>query len=314
MCAESANPGAVAEKRLIQCGLEYGVFAPERMGCDAPYMDVRITAYNLERGFEMDRQIVLFRKHEMFRDTDILLLSEVDRGCARTQYRNVARDMAKALGMNYVYGVEFVELPHSTAPDADETGEQCEHGNAVLSRWPIVNAGEIRHQVSADWYIAPGPQRAGQEPRLGGRMAVMADIDVNGFPLRVYAVHFDSGLQDDLNRKAQAGELVAHAAGAFGPVVMGGDMNTLQYLVDLSSGTNERDPTAPVFLSAGYTDAHAGMRAAKRGTTRVEYGMRAVLDLIFVKGAAVVDRGICPAKICDPLSDHLPIWAVLRLE
>lgn len=314
MCAESADPGAAAEKRLIHCGLEYGVFAPELMRSDARYMDVRIAAYNLERGFELDRQIVLFQKHEMFKDTDILLLSEVDRGCARTRYRNVARDMAKALGMNYVYGVEFVELPHSTAPDADQDGEQCEHGNAVLSRWPIVNAGEIRHQVSADWYIAPGPGRGGHEPRLGGRMAVMADIDVNGSPLRVYAVHFDSGFQDDMNRKAQAGELVAHAAGAPGPVVAGGDMNTLQYLVDLSSGKFERDPTAPVFLASGYADAHAGLRASKRGTTRVEYGMRTVLDLIFVKGAAVTDRGICPAKICDPLSDHLPVWAVIRLE
>ena len=41
------------------------------------------------------------------------MFSEADRGCSRTNYRNVTRELAKALGMNYVYGVEYIELPRN---------------------------------------------------------------------------------------------------------------------------------------------------------------------------------------------------------
>lgn len=310
MCPESADPDGAAEKRLIRCGLEYGGFAPQAQADTAPQATMRIAAYNLERGFELEKQIRLFQKHEKFKDMDILLVSEADRGCARTEYRNVARDMARALAMNYVYGVEFVELPRPGWPE----GESCEHGNAVLTRWPIVNAEEIRHTESADWYIEPGAARDGREPRLGGRMAVMADITVNGRPLRVYAVHFDSGMHEHAFRGAQARQLAAHAAAFPGPVVIGGDMNTFAYAADLASGGTPNDSTVPALTDAGYADAHAAIKPHKRGTTRVEYGVRMVIDLIFVKDADIQDSGICPAKICDPLSDHLPVWTEIRLK
>jgi len=44
------------------------------------------------------------------RDADLILLNEVDLGTKRTDYRDVARELAHALGMNYVFGVEFVEV------------------------------------------------------------------------------------------------------------------------------------------------------------------------------------------------------------
>ncbi len=43
-------------------------------------------------------------------DTNILLLNEVDLGMKRTEYRDVTRDLAAALRMNYAYAVEFVEV------------------------------------------------------------------------------------------------------------------------------------------------------------------------------------------------------------
>jgi len=41
------------------------------------------------------------------KQADVLLLNEVDWGMKRTDYHNVAEDLAAALGMNYAYGVEF---------------------------------------------------------------------------------------------------------------------------------------------------------------------------------------------------------------
>ena len=43
------------------------------------------------------------------RQADIVVLNEVDWGLKRTGYRNVAKELADAMGMNYAYGVEFVE-------------------------------------------------------------------------------------------------------------------------------------------------------------------------------------------------------------
>lgn len=303
LCAESADPDAAPDKRLIHCELESGAFAPAP--ADSPSGDIKIAAYNMERGTALDKQILLFQKHPLFRDADILLLSEVDRGCERSGVRNQARDMARALGMNYVYGVEFVELDRDSA--RAPVRASCEHGNAVLSRWPIVNMEQIRHARAADWYEAAG------RIRLGGRTTVAADLDINGRPLRVYSVHFDSGLHDDPLRQAQARELAAHAASVPYPVIIGGDMNTHAFVSGLLNN-NVQDPTVPVFLNAGYTDAHAGLKPNQRGTTDKEYGFRMVIDLIFVKGAQILDAGICPAKICDPLSDHLPIWAAIRMN
>jgi hypothetical protein len=47
---------------------------------------------------------------DILQPADLLILNEVDYGTARTDYRDVARDLAKALNMNYAYGVEFLEL------------------------------------------------------------------------------------------------------------------------------------------------------------------------------------------------------------
>ena len=41
---------------------------------------------------------------------DVLVLNEVDSGMKRTEYRDVVRELAAALHMNYAYGVEFVEV------------------------------------------------------------------------------------------------------------------------------------------------------------------------------------------------------------
>ena len=96
----------------------------------------------------------IWEQAEALRDADILVLNEVDLGMKRTEYRDVAREPAEALRMNYVYGVEFVELDaledlgaessHLKSPelagrmDADIRPDSARyrgfHGNAILSR------------------------------------------------------------------------------------------------------------------------------------------------------------------------------------
>ena len=59
---------------------------------------------------DMKKQVRIDRQLRTLRDADIVLLNEVDLGMKRTDYRDVARDLAHALGMNYAFGVEFVEV------------------------------------------------------------------------------------------------------------------------------------------------------------------------------------------------------------
>lgn len=44
----------------------------------------------------------------LLKDTDLVVLNEVDWGMNRTLFRNVAAELASAFNMNYAYGVEFV--------------------------------------------------------------------------------------------------------------------------------------------------------------------------------------------------------------
>jgi len=94
---------------------------------------LRLVAWNIERGLELDGIILLFTNTEEFlrqatrnekkaditqlrqdievlKSADIIVLNEVDWGLKRTGYRAVVRELGNALDMNWAYGVEFVEV------------------------------------------------------------------------------------------------------------------------------------------------------------------------------------------------------------
>jgi len=61
-------------------------------------------------GAESSRRERIESQLATLQDADVLVLNEVDLGMKRTQYRDVARELAAALHMNYAYGVEFMEV------------------------------------------------------------------------------------------------------------------------------------------------------------------------------------------------------------
>jgi endonuclease/exonuclease/phosphatase (EEP) superfamily protein YafD len=69
----------------------------------APDEPLRIVTWNIERGVKFENvQSVL---QEL--DADVVLLQEVDRFCSRSDDRDVARELALQLRMNYVTAGEF---------------------------------------------------------------------------------------------------------------------------------------------------------------------------------------------------------------
>lgn len=252
---------------------------------------LRVAQWNIERGlnFELIRS-VLADPSEFLRTTeadghissqqkesiesqlatlqgaDVLVLNEADWGMKRTEYRDVARELAAALHMNYAYGVEFVEVDplfdldteqvHLTDPQEDQRLQQDLqvdheryrglHGTAILSRYPIEHARILRLPVCYDWYaneykaiskLEKGRrwsahklfrERVERELRQGGRMALIADIAVPDLPTG-HATIAATHLENKCPpacRRQQIRALLADLKSNVNPLVIAGDLNT----------------------------------------------------------------------------------------
>jgi endonuclease/exonuclease/phosphatase family metal-dependent hydrolase len=294
LCAEAAAPDNAPDKINITCALEGESFAP-----DTPVTpsELVVAAYNIERGHNASRQVDRFLDPAT-PTPDVLLLSEVDRGCARTGGQHIARYYAKRLGMNYIYAVEFVEL---TQEAAGTHSAECEHGNAILSRFPLGNATQLRHSAQTSWFQS-------DEPRLGGRVALSADVQVGDTLVHLYSVHFESSLAEE-PRSQQAHEIATHGLSRPYTVIVGGDFNSGYLSVGLTLG-GELDQTLASFTAAGYHDAHSALSPAER-VTAPENDF--ILDVLVSSPGRLINPVVGPSEHWDALSDHRPIQATLRL-
>src|SRR4051812_21732580 len=103
---------------------------PERIVVTPPSSDqLKIVTWNIERGDAYASVLTALRGM----DADVLLLQEVDRDCRRTGFRDVARDLAHALDMNWVGAGEFQEIGEGRRGRAAVTGQ------ATLSKFPIAH-------------------------------------------------------------------------------------------------------------------------------------------------------------------------------
>jgi endonuclease/exonuclease/phosphatase family metal-dependent hydrolase len=305
LCAEASAPDDAADTTFIDCRLEGASFADEAPSAKD---DLVVVAYNILRGFEVDAQMEMITSGIDFPQPDVLLLSEVDRGCERTSFRNIAREYAERLGYYYVYATEFVELPGDRAPGAPYDPPICEHGNAIVSRYPLGNVRQIRHAQNRSWYTPPGTPDP-DEPRLGGRIAIAADAKIGPKLVRLYVLHLESTLSVLEIRDAQAEEIAVDAESVSHPVITGGDFNTFFYFSDIKHGTLN-EPAVRSFVDRGHVDAHQGLALEDRYTSSDPIDM--VIDLIMVRGLEVAVAGRCPPERCASLSDHLPVFAEVR--
>lgn len=306
LCAEAAAPDEATDTTFIDCEIEGATFAAE----EPPQTDeLVVLAYNILRGFQADAQLDLITSGIDFPVPDVLLLSEVDRGCRRTDFRNIARDYAERLGYYYVYATEFVELPGNRGLSGPYDPPVCEHGNAIVSRYPLGNVRQIRHEQNRSWYTPPGAPDP-DEPRLGGRIAIAADAKIGTRLVRLYVVHLESTLSTLEIRDAQAEEIALDAEPVSYPVIAGGDFNTFFYIGDLMTN-NLLEPSVKSFVDRGYTEVHSGIPLELRYTTFDPLPL--VIDLIMTRGVTVTRADRCQPDSCEGLSDHLPVFAEVRL-
>src|SRR5262245_49354789 len=100
---------------------------------------IQTVAWNIERGIRLRGIIQSLQEHPLLANADILLLSELDCGMARTENRFVAREIASALGMNYAFAPCYLALTKGAGLEKQTGGDNREslHGNAILSRFSM---------------------------------------------------------------------------------------------------------------------------------------------------------------------------------
>ena len=238
---------------------------------------LEVVTWNIQRGVQFDRIVAALREF----DADVVLLQEVDKQCGRSGDRDVARDLAAALQMNWVWAGEFQEIGEG------KRGAAATSGQAVLSKYPITEPGVIvfAEQVRWRWRLNP------VQPRRGGRVALKARTA----GALVYSAHLESGGSDAL-RGSQLDEIVADqgTAAAGAPAIVAGDFN------------NDPVPGSTMFgriAAAGFVDA-LGEIDGRRTTVNRPHA----IDWIFVKGLSPQKGEV--VRI-ERTSDHYPVAATL---
>ena len=175
---------------------------------------LRHVVFNIERGQTLHETIDFLNMCPDFKNMDIIYANELDDGAVRSGNCNVAYEIAKSIGMNYAYGLEFIELVN---PD-DNKGF---HGNALFSRWPIRWAKVVHMPEQYNWYYD-------RQKRIGARVAIVCSLDIGGREVGAVSVHLENRA-DSEGREAQMAVVYDEIKKSFAPdtpVMIGGDLNT----------------------------------------------------------------------------------------
>jgi endonuclease/exonuclease/phosphatase family metal-dependent hydrolase len=221
---------------------------------------LRVVSFNIEFALHVDSAIAVLASNPALRDADVLLLQEMD--------ESATRRIADSLHLWYVYYPAIFHLRTHRL-----------FGNAVLSRWPIVEDQKI---------VLPHVSRFVRTQRT----ATAATIRVGGSLVRVYSTHL--GTMSDVGSGARRDQLKTILADAarYSRVVIGGDMN------DAGVGRVARD--------MGY------LWPTEHGPPTSQLGR---LDHIFLKGFSSPDSAAAGAVLdVGRTSDHLPVWTVAILH
>ncbi|MEO5857957.1 MAG: endonuclease/exonuclease/phosphatase family protein [Pyrinomonadaceae bacterium] len=190
----------------------------------APGSDIKALAWNIERGIVFDGILGALQNHEGLKDKDVLLLTELDYGMARSGNRFVAQEIAKTLRLNYAFAPVYIALQKGSGVESEMVGENTKsiHGLAMFSKWPMRNVHAIPLPNGKD-------KMWGKEKRLGSLRALFADIDHPLGTFRAVTVHLDAHCSR-AHRQTQVRLILDHLDTLPKlPTLIGGDWNTTTF-------------------------------------------------------------------------------------
>ncbi len=303
----------------------------EPVGADAPEASfpLRVVCWNAERGRRLDDAARRLRATV----ADVYLLSELDWGMARSGNLHTSRELATRVGAGFAYGVEFIELGLGDERErrlyATEANTVGYHGAAILSRHALDRPRVVRLERSGSWFDGAHGER-----RIGGRIAVVAELSVADTTIILASVHLESN-GDPAERCDQLDALfdAIDATPGDHPVVIGGDLNTSSLSADdIAEGIRLQQriredparfahpqPHEPLFEHAesrGYD--WRGCNDVEASTHRLRSPSRrsgAHLDWFLTRGLRARDPAVIDAVDDggEALSDHELIAVTLEL-
>ena len=232
-------------------------------GDQDPVEALTVVAYNIGYALNIDQAIFEIEQIKSQRGLDILLLQEMD----EVGIEQIARD----LQFNYVY-----------YPAAVEPTYHKNFGNAVLSRWPIVDSRKL---------ILPHKSFSNRMSRVATR----ATIQIHGEEILAYSIHTEPVFTLPHHKVDQYMAILNNIDSGARRVIIGGDFNTFA-------------ETAIEKMVRQYSRAGLERVSVNIGYTFVRWGLEMSPDHIFAKGFAVKEK----SKLAEATaSDHLPIWVTL---
>jgi endonuclease/exonuclease/phosphatase family metal-dependent hydrolase len=223
---------------------------------------IRVMNYNLHNGFNTDGRLDLEAIAKVIESSqvDVVGLQEVSRGWVINGSVDMVQWLSQRLDMAYVFGPT----------------EGALWGNAILSRYPIVQAGHF-----------PLPP----ESLLLRRGYLTADIDAGSRVLQVTVTHLHHRADDSDIRQEQVTALLAGHSDVAGLLM--GDLNAIP-----------DSPEMSLLARAGWVDVLAGTVSPASVYTYPADGPARQIDYIWLSpnlpfsGAAVMQT---------TASDHLPV-------
>jgi endonuclease/exonuclease/phosphatase family metal-dependent hydrolase len=255
-----------------------------------PPDSIRVVNWNINRGLRLP-QIVEFLSATK---ADLILLQEADLNARRTHHVNIAREICRQLRMNYAFGREFQELTQGSR------SSPAYHGQATLSRWPLSNSRVVRFQKQSNfwrphWFL---PEIEPFQERIGGRLALVSEVDIGGKTLITYNLHLESK-GDDALRCSQLDEALDDARRYNGdtPILFTGDLN-----LDAS-----REAAAAAIRHAQFRDEFVNQHVATTPHSFLEEGR--TIDWIFTRGHIRASQPQVHHSVSA--SDHYPLSITL---
>lgn len=266
-----------------------------------------VAAWAMQRCFFPEQSADLLRTLA----PDLVLVSQMDIGMARTHQRHTTRALADSLGMRYCFGLEFFETGLGNAVErrlaADSRNEKGWHGNAILSRVDPERVALIRLDASGASFTAPhdaGPEET-EGSRIGGSCAVAATFSTAIGPICAVSTRLAS-IHAPTQRLAMLERLIA-ALDMFAidhPIIIGGDFGTLS---DLHGPDKDLEPLFRTALRHGYSwDNNASGTTTRPNSRSVGLEDRRHQDWFCVRGFASGGARIVPGldRSGKALSDH----------
>ncbi len=186
--------------------------------------NIKALAWNLERGIRFDGIVAALSNHPRLTDKDILLLTELDHGMARSGNRFVAQEIARQLKLNYAFAPVYIPLQKGSGVESDMKGQNTTsiHGLGLFSPHRLSNVHAIPLPNGKD-------KMWGKEKRLGWLRALIADFAHPAGDFRAVTVHLDAHCSR-AHRHLQMKIILDHLETLPPmPTIIGGDWNTTTY-------------------------------------------------------------------------------------